>query len=116
MFFVLFILYILLSTCGMLLIKLGGSGTSIEFATKNMSMQFSYQLIIGLFCYIVSFLLFTIILQKKDLSIIYPICAGVVNVVTVLLGVFVLKEKISPLGITGVAFTVLGIILLNIRR
>lgn len=51
---------------------------------------------------------------KKDLSFIYPLSAGCINVLSVVMGVFFLKETISYIGIAGIFFTILGIILLNI--
>lgn len=116
MFVLLFLCYVFLTSCGLLFIKLGGTGTSLTLVHKGISIQCSYQLILGLCCYIISFLLFTIILQKKELSVIYPISAGVVNIASVLMGVFILKEKISTTSLIGVMFTILGIVLLNVKK
>lgn len=115
MFYVLFICYIILSSLGLLLIKLGGNGTSFSFEMNAFSMAMTYRLIIGLLCYICSFLLFTLILQKKDLSLIYPLSAGIVNVVSVVLGVVVLKEKISIFSLIGIALVIAGIVFLSLR-
>lgn len=115
MFYVLFCSYVLLSTLGLLLMKLGGSSTSLSFEVHTFSMVMSYRLIIGLLCYICSFLLFILILQRKDLSLIYPLSAGIVNVVSVVLGVVVLKEKISPFGLIGIVLVIAGVVLLSLR-
>lgn len=115
MFCLLFCCYLLLTSLGLLLIKLGGRGTSLSFEPQTFSMIMSYQLVIGLCCYICSFLLFTFILQKKDLSLIYPVSAGVVNVISVVLGVVVLKEKISVFGLIGIALVIAGVVLLSLK-
>lgn len=116
MFYILFCCYLLLSSLGLLLIKLGGSGTSLSFETHAFSMVMSYRLIIGLFCYICSFLMFTFILQKRNLSLIYPLSAGIMNLISVVLGVVVLKERVSITGAIGIALVITGVILLSWKR
>ena len=115
MFIVLLICYILTSV-GLLMIKMGGSETSISLMSQGISMQMDFKLIIGLISYVVSFLLFTIILQKQNLSFIYPLSAGVVNVISVVLGIIVLKETVSVTGMIGVGLVILGIIFMNLGR
>ena len=61
-------------------------------------------------------MLYIVILQKRDLSYIYPLSAGIVNVVSVMVGVIVLKEKISLTGYLGIAAIIIGVVLLNIKR
>jgi len=116
MFYLLFCCYLLLSSLGLLLIKLGGSGTNLSFEPRTFSLVMSYRLVIGLLCYICSFLLFTFILQKRDLSLIYPLSAGIVNVASVVLGVVVLKERVTTIGAIGIALIIAGVILLSWKR
>lgn len=115
MFYILFILYLVLTSCGLLYIKLGGQSTSASITNSIFSIQLDFRLIIGLVCYVLSFLLYTIILQKRDLSYIYPISAGIINIISVLMGVIILKEKISTSGIVGIAAIVIGVVLLNAK-
>lgn len=115
MFYILFILYLVLTSCGLLYIKLGGQSTSASITNSIFSIQLDFRLIIGLICYVLSFLLYTIILQKRDLSYIYPISAGIINIISVLMGVIILKEKISTSGIVGIAAIVIGVVLLNAK-
>lgn len=115
MFYVLFVLYLILTCAGLLLIKQGGQATHMEIVNSLFSMQMDVKLILGLFSYVLSFLLYTVILQKKDLSYIYPLSAGIVNVVSVIMGVFILKEKMEITGIIGTIMIIIGVILLNVR-
>ena len=115
MFIVLIAIYVILSCFGLLFIKLGGSTTQISFLNGQLSMNVDLKLLMGLCCYVVSFFLFTYIIQKKDLSFIVPICVGAVNLTTFLMGVFILKEKVTHLGTIGAVVVVLGIILMNIK-
>ena len=90
---ILFICYILFTTTGMLLIKIGGAETSAQITLKLISVQLSPILILGLVCYLTSFALFIILVQKVNLSLIVPISTGITNLTAVLLGTFVLKRK-----------------------
>lgn len=116
MFIILLICYILLTSAGLLMIKLGGSATSVSLAAQGISMQMDFRLLMGLVCYAASFILFTVILQKQNLSVVYPLCAGIVNVFSVVLGMIVLKESVSPTGMAGIGLVILGIVLMNWGR
>lgn len=116
MFFILYVLYLILTCLGLILLKIGGQGTDIKVLNSIFSRQMDYKFIIGIICYAISFLLYVVILQKRDLSYIYPLSAGIVNVVSVVAGVFVLKEKITFTGFLGIAAIIIGVVLLNIKR
>lgn len=116
MFYILFCCYILLSSLGLVLIKLGGSGTNFALGSQALSIQADFKFIIGLVCYVLSFLLFAFILQKRDLSFIYPLSAGVSNIISVICGVFILKESISVTEIIGIVIVTFGVITLNLGR
>ena len=116
MFYILFCCYILLSTCGLLLIKQGGNETAFSLGAQTLTMHIEYKFVVGLVCYILSFFLFTFILQKRDLSLIYPLSAGIVNVISVILGVVVLKETISITGVIGIILVISGVVVLCIGR
>lgn len=114
-FIIEYVAYIVLTCMGLVFIKIGGKGCSFSSAGSVLSMKMDYRLVLGLICYALSFILYTIILQKKDLSYIYPLSAGIINVVTVIAGVLILKEKINLMGIIGVVAIVIGVTLLNIK-
>ena len=116
MFYILYILYLLLTCLGLIFLKMGGQSTDIKISEFIFSMQIDCKFVIGLICYVISFLLYIVVLQKRDLSYIYPLSAGIVNVVSVMVGVIVLKEKISLTGYLGIAAIIIGVVLLNIKR
>lgn len=115
MFYILFIIYLALTSLGLLFIKLGGQQTHISVANSLLSMQMDIKFVVGLVFYVLSFFLYTIILQKRDLSYIYPVSAGIVNVLSVLMGVIILKEKLTTPGVIGIIAIVIGVVLLNVR-
>lgn len=109
-------IYILLSTGGLVLVKLGGNSGTLGIS--NCTLNFNVNLIsaIGLICYICSFLLFTKIISTYDLSYILPICTGVVQVLSLVAAYFIFKERINIYGFIGIASIIAGIILLNIKK
>jgi multidrug transporter EmrE-like cation transporter len=70
---------------------------------------------LGFICYIGSFLLFTRIVVIFDLSYIFPICTGVVQVITLIASYYVFKENISVYGIIGASLIIIGVIIMNIK-
>lgn len=109
------VLYIILTILGLVLMKLGGNtGTlSIEQSTFNFSINFIS--LLGFVSYIASFLLFTNIVVKFDLSYITPITSGIIQVLTLLSGILIFKENVSVNGIIGIILVIIGIIVMNIK-
>lgn len=116
MFYLIYVLYILFSIGGLFLIKTGGTNTTIILSEKNISMNIDLKMVIGLMIYIISFLLYVWIIKNQNLSYIVPLTAGILNVISVIIGVVVLKEKISYIGVVGILFVIVGIVLMNFRK
>lgn len=112
---VLIVIYLILTVSGLMLMKMGGNtGT---FSVKNQELNFGINLIsaLGFICYICSFLLFTKIVLMFDLSYIYPIITGIVQILSLVLSAIVLKEKLSWQIIVGAVIVVIGILIMNIK-
>ncbi|MCL2859469.1 MAG: SMR family transporter [Oscillospiraceae bacterium] len=117
MFQYLFIaVYILLTTGGLVLMKLGNNAGTI--AIQNSTVNFSVNAIslVGLIIYIISFLMFTKIITTYDLSYIYPIVAGITQVLSLIAALLIFKEHITWLGVAGIVLVVAGIVVMNINR
>lgn len=109
-------IYLLLSVGGLVLIKLGANTVSIGVNQGIFNCSISWISILGLICYIGSFLIFTFVLVKKfDLIYIMPIITGISQIFVVLAGIFIFKEHISRYGIIGIIAIIAGIILMNIK-
>ena len=110
------VIYLFLSTGGLILIKLGANSVSLGINQGIFNCSISLTSILGLICYIGSFLIFTFVLVKKfDLTYLMPIVTGISQIVVILAGVFVFKEHISRYGIIGIISVILGIVLMNIK-
>ena len=113
---VLIIIYLLLSVSGLTLMKMGGNPGTVSIQSNTFSFGISITSAIGLICYILSFLLFTRIVTLFDLSYIMPICTGIVQILTLVAAMVVLKEEFSWRIVIGASIIIIGIIVMNIKK
>lgn len=108
-------MYIILMVSGLIFMKYGQNTGSIVI--EHGSILFSINLIslLGLFMYILSFVLYTRIIVRFDLSFIVPVTAGSVQVLTLVFGIILFKETVSIISIIGVFLVIIGIVLMNIK-
>lgn len=71
---------------------------------------------IGFICYLGSFLLFTRVITMFDLSYIYPIVTGIVQILTLVASAVVFKENMSIQSVIGAIIVIAGIIIMNFKR
>jgi multidrug transporter EmrE-like cation transporter len=111
--YMLFGVYIVFTVTGLILIKVGASSNGISLQKSIFTISLSCWFILGMVCYICSFLLFSVVLVHYNLSFIYPLAGGISMILTVLAGVMFLKEKLSVQNIIGIAIIVLGVFIMN---
>ena len=76
---VLFAVYALLSTGGLVLFKLGGQDAALQLGRTGFSLTLSWKMLLGIFCYLCSFLLWLVIVSRTQLTFAMPLSVGVVN-------------------------------------
>ena len=112
--FALIILNDLLDSVAQLCMKKGLDGTGIsaitflnisEFGLRTLS---SWLIWVGIFIYIISFLLWIVILYRIDLSIATPVGSTAYIFIPIMAVIF-LHEHISPIRWLGIAMIILGI-------
>lgn len=108
-------LYLVLSTLGLVLMKLGQNTGELSFSEAELIFSINLISLAGFISYILSFLLYTNIIVKFDLGYITPITAGILQIATLLAGIFAFKENISINGIIGIIFVITGVIIMNIK-
>lgn len=113
--YVLIPIYLFFTTAGLTLMKLGGNTGSLSIKDGNFMFGMSIVSAIGFICYIASFLLYTKIISLFDLSYIYPICASIVQILTLFVAAFLLKEKLTLQGIIGTIIIIIGIVVMNLK-
>lgn len=116
MLYVLFVLYIICSALGLLLIKAGGQNLVLGVQQGTFHLNISLKMLLGMVFYVCSFLLFTFIVPKFDLTYIYPVAAGILYVVITIAGVLFLKEKITMWQLVGLILILLGVVAINIKK
>lgn len=113
--FILVGIYLILSVSGLVFMKLGGNPGTISIKEGTVNFAMNWVSGIGFLFYICSFLLFTRIVIIFDLSYIFPICTGIVQIATLIISYLLFKEDISLYGIVGASLIIIGIIIMNIK-
>jgi len=109
-------IYLLLSSGGLVLIKLGADSMSIAINKGAFNLSMGWASILGMLCYIGSFLLFSFVLVKKyDLTYLMPVITAISQVLVILAGLTIFKEHVSTFGIIGIFLVIAGIVMLNIK-
>ncbi|MCR4924825.1 MAG: hypothetical protein K5917_00895 [Clostridiales bacterium] len=105
------VVYLLLALAGMTLIKMGGrsSGQFIHLLGFSVSLQ----TIAGMFFYGLSFLLYTFLISKMQLSITIPVLSMVSNCAVVMIGMIVFKEVLKPGQIVGITIMIAGVFIMG---
>ena len=111
------IIYVFLSATGLTLIKIGTEqNNSLILDTKGFQLQLNWMLIIGMIVYVISFLLSMIVMKSMNLSLFYPLSAGMIYIVICGISYFILHEKIMFSQWLGMAVIFTGIIIMNLGK
>lgn len=113
---ILFILYVLLSSSGLILFKLGAGSSNIHIHLFGLALNFSIKSIIGIMCYGCSFLLWLYIVSRMNLTIAMPLSIALVNTLVVIFSLIFLKEKINVTQIVGIFIVIAGVSIMSIGR
>ena len=98
---VLFIIYVFLSSAGLVLFKLGSSSLNIQLQQTIFSMNISLISLLGLFCYLISFILWMLIISRSDVSYIVPLGVACTNITTN--------------ALIGAVVIIVGIVIMNLK-
>ncbi len=114
--YVLIVVYLVLTVAGLVFMKLGGNPGSLAVKDGTITLGMSVVSGIGFICYLCSFLLFTRIVVMFDLSYIYPIVTGIVQILTLVASAVVFKENMSMQSVIGAVIIIVGIIIMNFKK
>ena len=93
-----------------------GSSTKSLFTVPFINMSISTYTFIGFICYGLSFLFYTILLSKFDLSFISPLTVGLVYVLLMITAFVFFHEQITAYKIIGSSLILIGILLIIIKK
>jgi len=114
--YLLVLIYIFVTSVGMIFIKKGSESIEFKIISGNISIHFTLQFIIGLLLYVISFLLWVLILRNFKVTYISPIVFGLVFVLISILSYFMLNDRIEVLNIIGFIFIFLGVLISSLSR
>lgn len=113
---ILIALYLIFSVSGVVLFKLGtDKGFVVSVSTGVFNLKISLVSILGLICYMCSFLMYMFLIAKFDMSYIVPVTTAIVQVATFILAIVIFKESITVTKVIAIVFIVLGIAIMNIK-
>lgn len=113
MLVILFILYVLLASSGLILFKMGANNPNINIDVFNFHFTFSIKSLIGIVCYGFSFLLWMIIVSKMNLTVAMPLSVAIVNTLVVVESCLLLKEKITISQGVGIFIVIMGVVIMT---
>jgi len=113
--YIAFMLYLALSASGLILLKSGSGDFVISLSNHVFSLSVNFKMLLGALFYVMSFLLFMLIIPKFNLSYIYPMSAGLLFIIILVASVFILGEKITLIQAIGTLLILAGVIALNIK-
>lgn len=109
------ITYIVFSISGSTLLKFGSTAKAL-FTVPFINMGVSTYTFIGFLCYGLSFIFYTILLSKFDLSFISPLTVGLVYVLLMITAFVFFHEQITAYKIIGSSLILIGVLLIIIKK
>lgn len=114
---ILLLIYVCLSATGLTLIKIGTSkDTSLLLNSAGFDLKLSWILVIGLCIYVLSFLMSIMVMKRMNLTIFYPLSAGLIYILVSLAGFVALKESFTIYQLVGMGIILAGIVVMNLGK
>jgi len=113
----LLVIYILSTSSGLVLLKLGSS-SGAPVAIINNSLKFNLNPLVlgGIFLYATSFILYTFLISKYNLGFIIPVTTALVYILIFVASFLIFKETFTVIKIVAIALIIFGVILLNLNK
>ena len=112
--YILCIIYLFFSIFGLTFMKIG-NGEGVKIIFQIFGIKFTIPSMVGYCSYIVSFLLYIIVISKFELSYIYPVISGISNILILFIALLVFQEKITFFSFMGILFIAVGVVFINIK-
>ena len=106
---IMFVCYVLLASSGLVLFKMGSSNANLTLNLFGITINYSLKMLLGLFCYGFSFILWMLIVSKMNLTIAMPLSVAIVNTLIVVESCLLLKEKINMTQGIGIFVIIIGV-------
>lgn len=110
------LVYLIFTVSGLIFMKLGAGNTNIGFNKSILNISLNIYLIIGLVAYMLSFIMWIVLLKKYNLSYIVPITTSISYIAVLISGVLIFKEKINVTSGIAVVVILIGVVMLNLSK
>lgn len=112
---ILIALYVIFAVTGSTLLKYGGIAKVRYLVLPIVNINISWITIIGMFFYGLSFLVYTILLNKFELSIISPLTVALVYLFLMITAFVIFREPITTQKMIGSSLILIGILLMIVK-
>ena len=110
-------IYIILTISGVVLFKLGTQKDFlVSVSTGVFSLKISLLSIVGLVCYLCSFLMYMFLISKFDMTYIVPITTGITQVLTFIVAIVLFKECLTVSKVAGTILILIGVAIINFKK
>lgn len=111
-----FLLYAIISSSGLVLFKSGSENLKVNYIKGLLNLEISSQVLIGILCYGLSFIMWLLIVNKLDLTYAMPLGVGLTNIFVIIGSKFILKEEITINKIIAIVLIVIAVFIINIDK
>lgn len=110
-------LFVLLTSSALIILKLGTkAGPLLSFAENGIQFNINFYIILGIFLYGLSFLVYIYLLSTYDLGYIIPLTTGLVYTIIFTASFFIFHEVFTTFKIIGISLIVVGLLFLNLNK
>ena len=108
-----FIGFFLFTSAGMVFIKFGGQSHNTFFTVPVIDFKLSTFSIIGFLLYGISFVLYSSLLQKYELTFLNPVTIGITAILIFFSGVVFFNETLTLVKVLSLGLILAGVLLIN---
>ena len=106
-------IYLALALMGMTLIKMGANDEENRLF-QIAGITITQKLILGELCYGLSFLMYTVVISKMQISLALPIVAAVNSVAIVIIGLTIFHEQLRVGQLVGIGIVLIGVLVIGL--
>lgn len=115
MIILIFAIYVIASAGALMLIKTGSMNTTFSRDGSILKLMMDWRVLAGLLIYICSFLISIYLMSQMNLSVFYPVGAGLVFIIITIFSFTILHEPVSIKQVIALILILAGIIIGNIK-
>ena len=101
-------IYAIISALGLALLKMALSANAEDNAGV-LGLLRNWRFLVGFFLYGTGFVMWMFLLQRHDLTLVFPMAAGSLFVAVGVLGIFLLNEQFNLGRVAGMAIILVGV-------